>query len=42
MTTEHQETSYGGVKWVSGAVGLCSKAQSNPPMTRCNGGGYFL
>jgi hypothetical protein len=42
MSTEHSEMSYGGVKWIGGAVGFCSKLQNNPPLSRCEGDGTFI
>ena len=33
--------SYGGVSWVAGAVGMCKKPGTEPPLTRCNGEGEF-
>ncbi|KPM38658.1 hypothetical protein AK830_g7920 [Neonectria ditissima] len=37
----HNEGSYNGVKWVEGAVSMCKKAGSAPPLSRCNGQGNF-
>ncbi|CEI67625.1 hypothetical protein FVEN_g5710 [Fusarium venenatum] len=41
MADSHEEGSYEGVRWVSGAITMCIKRQSSIPLTRCNGGGQF-
>ncbi|KAK0638145.1 hypothetical protein DIS24_g10120 [Lasiodiplodia hormozganensis] len=38
----HNDGSYNGIKWVEGAVSMCSKPGNNPPMSRCNGKGNFV
>lgn len=40
MADSFQEGSYGGVKWVSGAITMCTKKQF--PLSRCNGQGNFI
>ncbi|KPM36377.1 hypothetical protein AK830_g10199 [Neonectria ditissima] len=40
MADSYKEGSYAGVKWVSGAITMCTKKQF--PLTRCNGGGTFI
>ncbi|KAM0300588.1 hypothetical protein ACHAPM_006904 [Fusarium culmorum] len=37
----HGEGSYNGITWIEGAISVCSKPGSNPPMSRCNGQGNF-
>ncbi|KAK7409590.1 hypothetical protein QQX98_008252 [Neonectria punicea] len=39
MADSYKEGSYAGVKWVSGAITMCTKKQF--PLTRCNGSGRF-
>ncbi|KXH40619.1 hypothetical protein CSAL01_10538 [Colletotrichum salicis] len=41
MADTHDEGSYEGVSWVSGAITVCSKKQSWIPLTRCHGKGEF-
>lgn len=36
----YQEGSYAGVKWVSGAISMCTKKEF--PLSRCNGLGNFI
>lgn len=40
MADAYKEGSYAGVKWVSGAITMCTKKQF--PLSRCNGGGNFI
>ncbi|OHE99321.1 hypothetical protein CORC01_05362 [Colletotrichum orchidophilum] len=37
----HEEGSYEGVSWVSGAITMCIKHQSGIPLSRCHGSGNF-
>ncbi|KAM5347737.1 hypothetical protein ACJ41O_007561 [Fusarium nematophilum] len=37
----HNDGSYNGIKWVEGAISMCVKRGSNPPLSRCNGQGNF-
>ncbi|RBR10218.1 uncharacterized protein FIESC28_09604 [Fusarium coffeatum] len=37
----HEEGSYNGIKWVEGAISVCAKPGSNPPLSLCNGQGNF-
>ncbi|KAL6921223.1 hypothetical protein FSST1_005249 [Fusarium sambucinum] len=37
----HEEGSYNGIKWIEGAISVCSKPGSNPPLSLCNGQGNF-
>ncbi|KAF6841067.1 hypothetical protein CMUS01_03666 [Colletotrichum musicola] len=37
----HEEGSYEGVTWVSGAITACIKKQRSIPLSRCNGSGNF-
>ncbi|KAH7117510.1 hypothetical protein EDB81DRAFT_245477 [Dactylonectria macrodidyma] len=40
MADSYKQGSYAGVKWVSGAITMCTKKQF--PLTRCNGAGTFI
>lgn len=42
MADSHAEANYNGVHWVSGAISICSKPQSFPPLSRCHGLGNFV
>ncbi|KAI4764859.1 hypothetical protein E4T52_03831 [Aureobasidium sp. EXF-3400] len=42
MADEHGEGSYAGIDWVSGAISMCTKKQTAPPLTRCQGAGKFV
>ncbi|TLS24998.1 hypothetical protein PpBr36_06909 [Pyricularia pennisetigena] len=41
MADSHEDGSYEGVSWVSGAITGCIKKQSSIPLTRCHGSGSF-
>ncbi|KAI5263404.1 hypothetical protein E4T47_09037 [Aureobasidium subglaciale] len=41
MADDHGSGSYAGIDWISGAISMCSKKQSTPPLTRCEGAGEF-
>ncbi|EHA56375.1 hypothetical protein MCOR02_004891 [Pyricularia oryzae] len=41
MADSHEDGSYEGVSWVSGAITGCIKSQSSIPLTRCHGSGAF-
>lgn len=42
MADDRGTGSYNGVQWISGARSLCYKRGSNPPLSRCQGGGNFV
>lgn len=42
MADDRGTGSYNGVQWISGARSLCYKKGKNPPLSRCQGGGYFV
>ncbi|KAJ4245762.1 hypothetical protein NW762_013886 [Fusarium torreyae] len=35
------EGSYNGIKWIEGAISVCTKPGNNPPLSLCNGQGNF-
>ncbi|RGP81280.1 hypothetical protein FLONG3_424 [Fusarium longipes] len=37
----HEEGSYNGISWVEGAISVCAKPGTNPPLSLCNGQGNF-
>ncbi|KAK4622078.1 hypothetical protein CLAFUW4_07069 [Fulvia fulva] len=39
---DHGTGSYNGVSWIAGAVGMCTKPGTEPPLTRCKGQGEFV
>ncbi|KAL0941363.1 uncharacterized protein CTRU02_204126 [Colletotrichum truncatum] len=42
MADSHEDGSYEGVTWVSGAITTCVKNQTSIPLSRCHGVGDFL
>lgn len=42
MVTQHASASYEGFEWVSGAISVCNRTQSYPPLQRCHGGGFLV
>ncbi|KAJ5175151.1 uncharacterized protein N7482_001028 [Penicillium canariense] len=40
VADNHVDGSYAGVKWVQGAITMCMKKEY--PLSRCEGGGYFV
>ncbi|KAK1712131.1 hypothetical protein BDP67DRAFT_555694 [Colletotrichum lupini] len=42
MSDAYEEGSYGGVKWIRGAITLCEKRGVHRPLSRCHGRGNFV
>ncbi|KAL3297340.1 hypothetical protein RB213_011248 [Colletotrichum asianum] len=42
MSDAYEEGSYGGVKWIRGAITPCEKPGVHRPLSRCQGGGNFV
>ncbi|PVH92823.1 hypothetical protein DM02DRAFT_604794 [Periconia macrospinosa] len=42
MADEHPSAAFEGFSWIGGARGFCSKPGDNPPLSRCQGSGYFI
>ncbi|KAL0931228.1 uncharacterized protein CTRU02_213963 [Colletotrichum truncatum] len=42
MSDAYEEGSYGGVKWIRGAITPCEKPGVHRPLSRCQGSGNFV